>query len=167
MIFGSAPLITEDWLRDCGFKWEQHDRQPEKHWVLWIGLACLDYDRTVMPDSLGIALSKVPDNILPEYQNLWHCWIRNDVAGRYSRIIHVRYVYLQSEVESVIEALTGRKLDWRNSLYGNLYSPKQGEQLRQDRLRLDQRINHAWVERVDQEKGVKSIDKDKRGVVLP
>lgn len=34
-----AMRITEDWLRDCGFKWEQHERQPAKHWVLWIGVA--------------------------------------------------------------------------------------------------------------------------------
>lgn len=160
-----APLITEDWLRDCGFKWEQHDRQPSKHWLLWLGLACLDYDQTLMPDSLGIELAQVDPS--HEYKNLWYCWIRNDVAGRYSRLIHVRHVYLQAEVEAIVSALTGRKVDWRHSMYGSLRSPRDAERLMQDRMRLDQRINHAWVERVDAEKGVEGIDKDKRGVQLP
>ncbi len=161
----SAPIITEDWLRDCGFKWEQLDRQPSKHWLLWIGSACLDYDRTNDPDSLGIELAKVDRH--DEYQNLWYCWMRSDIAGRYSRLIHIRYVYLQAEVEGIIEALTGRKVDWRDSMYGSLKSPAHAEQLRQDRMRLDQRINHAWVDRVDAEKGIAGIDKDKRGATLP
>lgn len=160
----NAPMITEDWLRSCGFKWEQLERQPNKHWVLWIGGACIDYDRTVMPDSLGLELSKITT---APGDRLYHCWIRNDIAGRYSRIIHVRYVYLQSEVEAIITALTGRKVDWNDSMYGMLHSPKNAERLRNDRDRIDQRINHAWVDRVDRERGITGIDKDKRGVELP
>jgi len=162
----NAPFITEDWLRDCGFKWEQHDLQPSKHWVLWIGSACLDYGRTQSPDSLGIELATV-DTPLEGYQNLWYCWIRNDIAGRYARLIHVRYVYQQAEVESIVTALTGRAVNWKHSMYGSLHSPLQAERLMQDRGRLDQRINHAWVERVDRDKGVEGIDKDKRGATLP
>ncbi len=161
-----APRITEDWLRDCGFKWEQHERQPSKHWLLWIGSACVDYDRTTSPDSLGLELATI-DAPLEGYQGLWYCWIRNDIAGRYARLIHVRYVYLQAEVEQIISALTGRAVNWKDSLYGSLHAPLQADHLRQDRMRLDQRINHAWVERVDSDKGVTGIDKDKRGVVLP
>lgn len=161
-----APRITEDWLRDCGFKWEQHDRQPTKHWVLWIGAACVDYDRTNSSDALGIELAKVdpPGDV---YKNLWFCWIRSDIAGRYTRIIHVRYLFLQSEVEFIISALTGREVNWKHSLYGSLLSPKVAEQMLNDRMRLDQRINHAWVDRVDAEKGIVGVDKDKRGVSLP
>jgi len=162
-----APLITEDWLRDCGFKWEQFDRQPEKQWLLWLGRACVEYSqRCNDSDSLGIELSKVQPQ--PEgYRGLWHCWLRSDIAGRYARIIHVRYLYLRAEVEQLIAALTGRRVDWKDSLYGSLHSPEQGEQFRQDRMRLDQRINHAWVDRVDAEEGIEGIDKDKRGASLP
>lgn len=163
----NAPLITEDWLRDCGFKWEQHERQPSKHWVLWIGLACVDYDYTIMPDSLGIELANIGRTPHDPDGRLWFCWIRNDIAGRYSRIIHVRHVFLQSEVESIISALIGRKVDWGDSMYGLLHSPAAAEKLRQDRMRLDQRINHAWVDRVDNERGITGIDKDKRGVQHP
>lgn len=158
-----APLITEEWLRDCGFKWEQHERQPSKHWLLWIGSACLDYDRTSDPDSLGIELAEMGRTDT----RLWYCWIRSDIAGRYARLIHVRYVYLQSEVESIIQALTGRKVDWKDSMYGSLRSPMQAEHLRKDRMRLDQQINHAWVDRVDADKKISGIDKDKRGSSLP
>ncbi len=157
----NAAFITEDWLRDCGFKWEQHERQPSKHWLLWIGSACLGYDRTNDPDSLGVELAK------HQASDLWYCWIRSDIAGRYARIIHVRYVYLQSEVEAIIEALTGRKINWKDSLYGSLRSPTQAEHLRSDRGRLDQQINLAWADRVDADKGIIGIDKDKRGAALP
>lgn len=162
----NAPFITEDWLRDCGFKWEQAERQPAKHWLLWIGSACVDYDRTTSPDSLGIELALV-DTQSNVYEKLWHCWIRNDIAGRYARLIHVRYVCLQAEVEQIISALTGRPVKWSDSMYGSLHSPSQSDHLRQDRMRLDQRINHAWVDRVDADKGITGIDKDKRGVSLP
>lgn len=29
--------ITEEWLKSVGFKWHQFDRQPDKHWLLWLG----------------------------------------------------------------------------------------------------------------------------------
>lgn len=157
--------ITEEWLRDCGFKWEQLDRQPSKNWLLWIGLACLDHGQFQSPDSLGIQLCKSTSSA--GGIDLWNCWIRSDIVGRYARLIHIRYVYLQSEVESIIAGLTGRTVNWQDSMYGCLYSPLQAEQLRQDRMRLDQRINHAWVERVDADKGVHGINKDRRGCELP
>lgn len=163
----NAPFITEDWLRECGFKWEQVDRQPAKHWLLWIGLACIDYSQAQMPDSLGIELSKCEPYLFKDNRDLWYCWIRNDIAGRYSRLIHVRHVFLQAEVESIIGALTGRRVDWRDSMYGMLHDPQRAEQLRKDANRLDKRINNAWVDRVDAEKGITGIDKDKRGVTLP
>lgn len=160
-------IITEDWLRDCGFKWEQLDRQPSKHWLLWIGLACIDCDRTQSPDSLGIELAKVDRAGGVDQSEWWYCWLRSDFAGRYSRLLHVRYVAFQSEVEAIVAALTGRAVDWRDSMYGCLQSPQQAERLRRDRMRLDQRIGNAWCDRVDAEKGISGIDKDKRGCGLP
>jgi hypothetical protein len=29
--------ISEAWLKAAGFKWSQLDRQPDKHWILWLG----------------------------------------------------------------------------------------------------------------------------------
>jgi hypothetical protein len=37
-----AEPITEEWLSSAGFRWHQLDRQPEKHWVLWLGDALED-----------------------------------------------------------------------------------------------------------------------------
>jgi len=30
-------ILTEEWLKRVGFKWHQLDRQPDKHWLLWLG----------------------------------------------------------------------------------------------------------------------------------
>lgn len=163
----NAPLITEEWLASVGFKWEQLDRQPSKHWSLWIGSACVSYDGFCeSPDALGIEIAKSTSG-LSEHERLWHCWIRSDIAGRYSRIIHVRYVYLIAEIEQIISALTARPVNWEDSMYGSLHSPAQAERLRENRDRLDQRINLQWVDRVDREKKVSEIDKHKSGVQRP
>lgn len=29
--------LTEEWLRQAGFRWDQLDRQPTKQWTLWMG----------------------------------------------------------------------------------------------------------------------------------
>lgn len=157
----SDHAITEDWLRDCGFKWEQHERQPHKHWLLWIGGACVESHKGWRRDhdSLGIELSADDRG--------WMCWLRSDIAGRYSRLLYIRTVYRQSDVEAIVQALTGCPVNWRNSLYGALRSPEDAARLYEERMRLDQRINLGWVDRVDQEKGIKGIDKDKRGAQLP
>ena len=34
--------ITEEWLKEVGFKWHQLARQPEKQWLLWLGDAVRD-----------------------------------------------------------------------------------------------------------------------------
>lgn len=162
MTICEAPRITEDLLRSWGFKWEQGERQPNKHWLLWLGSACLQYhDYRTDPDSLGIELSKCsPDD------GTWYCWMRNDIAGRYSRIIHIRHVAFASEVEGIIAALTGRRFNSADSLYGSLRTPADAERMRkEDKERLDRRANLSWVDRVDNELGV--TDKDKRGVVHP
>jgi hypothetical protein len=31
--------ITEEWLREVGFRWYQFDLQPDKQWLLWLGTA--------------------------------------------------------------------------------------------------------------------------------
>ena len=162
----NAAKITEEWLIDCGFKWHQFDRQPTKHWTIWIGGAVVDYTGTTNHDSLGIELAEM--NPQPEgCLGLWYCWIRSDIAGRYSRIIHVRHVAFVSEVEQIIAALTGREVNWNHSLYGSLHSPIAAERFIRDRERLDQKINLSWVDRVDKQLGLSEVDKAKEGVQLP
>lgn len=51
----NSQLITEDWLKESGFKWHQFDRQPNKQWLLW--LAGVFADGFTGFEDLGIELS--------------------------------------------------------------------------------------------------------------
>jgi hypothetical protein len=162
----NAPEITEEWLSKCGFKWEQLPRQPSKHWLLWIGGAVHRTDGfNDGHDSLGIELAKVTPPVSGMRDCFYYCWIRNDIAGRYGRLIHVRYLFLQAEVETLIEGLIGYKLHWSNVWYGSLRTPRDADRLKADAERLDKVINEQWMQRADAENGVSDIDKHKRGYV--
>src|SRR4051812_37765117 len=107
--------ITEEWLKSAGFKWHQLDRQPDKHWLLWLGPA-IDDGMTSFED-LGIELA-------PRWkQNGWFCWLRSDPAGRSHRFIHIRHIHTTEELILLIEGITGRKWSPANNLYGAMHSP--------------------------------------------
>lgn len=98
----SAELITEDWLRNVGFKWHEFERQGGKHWLLWLAGAFADGFTSF--EDLGIELSSGRDGT-------WFCWLRGDYSHRYSRFIHIRYLRTQGEVIQLVEACTG--LRWK------------------------------------------------------
>jgi hypothetical protein len=130
--------ITEDWLRDAGFKWHQLDRQPDRHWLLWIGEAAGDCH-----DSLGVEVTPVGRD------DEWFCWLRSDFAGRYHRFIHVRHVKRTGELISLIEGLTGQTWDAANNLYGSMRKPKTAVRMRADSERLDRKFmveGRKWSE---------------------
>jgi len=143
--------ITEDWLRACGFRWSQEDRQPHKHWLLWLADACVDREgrRVSASDDLGIELTLGING-----EPWWYCWVRADYAGRYTRFLHIRHMTTQAEVVQLIEAMTGRPWDPADVFYGALRSPEQAEHYRRDEQRLDKRLAKAWGERVDKELGL-------------
>jgi hypothetical protein len=160
-IVGAAALITEDWLREVGFKWHQLDRQPEKHWLLWIGDAVRARDHSLTSyEDIGIELAggsyagrdKAPG---------WFCWFRSDGAGRYHRFIHLRHLTDRSEVLNIVEALSGQPWDPANHWYGSVVSSEQAERNRREHDRLDRvmrRDGYPWSE----------IEKDDtRGRALP
>lgn len=143
-------LITEDWLRECGFKWEQLDRQPSKHWLLWIADACIDPVEKRMfssPDDLGIELA------YEARESWWFCWLRADFAGRYSRLLHVRHITKRAEVIEIVEALTGRSFVPSDSMYGSLRSPETAARMKLENDRLDQRIAQSQMDSVDRRRG--------------
>lgn len=113
--------ITEEWLREVGFKWHQLERQLHKHWLLWLGDA-LD-NRATSFDDLGVEVSTGSDD-------WWFCWLRSDHAGRYSRFIHIRHIRLRGELIGLIEGVTGRSWNPQDALYGSLHTPERGERLR-------------------------------------
>jgi hypothetical protein len=154
--------ITEDWLRESGFKWHQLDRQPGKHWLLWLGDAVRARDGSLMSyEDIGIELG--PDAYTGrDKPEAWFCWFRSDAAGRYHRFIHLRHLRWQREVIALVEAISGQAWDPANSFYGSLVSPERAAQHRaEDAKRLDRELRHKgypWSE----------IEKDdSRGRALP
>lgn len=128
-----AEPITEDWLRECGFKWSQLDRQPERHWLLWLGDAIPDPSgRLNSYDDIGLEVAP-----RDQYFGGWNCWFRSDVAGRYSRFIHVRPLFCQDDLVKLIEAITGLPWNSENSMYGSYRTTEQAERLRKEEQRLD------------------------------
>lgn len=125
--------ITEEWLKSVGFKWHQLERQPSKHWVLWLGGAL---GRMSSHDDLGIEMAYDYHAYKPE-ESFWFCWLRSDVAGRYHRFIHIRHITTKGELMQLVESLSGQLWDAANHLYGNVYTPEHAERLRDEDERYD------------------------------
>lgn len=144
--------ITEDWLKEAGFKWHQFDRQPDKHWLLWLGGAIPGF--MTCYEDLGI-------EVAPTTGGQWFCWLRGDSSGRYHRFIHIRHLDTTDQLVRLIEALTGQEWEPANNLVGSMRTPEQAERIQRDWDRLDRKIlreNPKWLE----------VEKDDtRGRALP
>lgn len=148
--------ITEDWLRSVGFKWHQFDRQPDKHWLLWLGGGLREKPTMTSFEDIGIELAAGRDD--------WFCWLRSDGAGRYHRFIHLRHIQTRRDVSLLVEAISGRPWSPENHFFGSLYSPRDADRIRQDLERADVKMtrgaspHHKWAD----------IEKDDtRGRALP
>jgi len=128
----SDDLITAEWLASVGFKWHQLERQPEKHWLLWLASA---YDRHG-PELCGVELAPWTERgvILD-----WHCWFRSDLAGRYSRFLFIRSLRTQQELIRLIEGVTDLAWHPDDNLYGSMHTPAQAAMLRREAERLDRK----------------------------
>lgn len=95
--------IDEDWLKASGFRWSQLARQPEQHWLLWLGSATNESagTGTICMEDIGIELAPGCRD------DRWFCWFRADTAGTYSRFVHVRYMRTRLDVVRLVEAITG------------------------------------------------------------
>lgn len=155
--------ITDEWLKSVGFKWHQFDRQPGKHWLLWLGGGLKEKPCLTSYEDIGIELApntSVRGDVFPD----WFCWLRSDAAGRYHRFIHLRHVETRRDVTALVEAISGRPWAPENHFFGSLHSPKNGDRIREDLKRADVALttgasSHAkWAE----------IEKDdSRGRALP
>jgi len=92
--------ISEEWLKEIGFKWHQLDRQPQKHWLLWIGGGFLERQMFSGPEDVGLELAPVKAD-----EAEWFCWFRSDTAGRYHRFIHLRHLTSRAELIAIISEL--------------------------------------------------------------
>lgn len=95
--------ITEDWLKDVGFKWSRYHRQNTKHWLLWLGDAVREREGFNLTSYEDIGIELTPGHNDPK----WFCWFRSDAGSLYSRFLHVRHVRLKIDVVRLIEAVTG------------------------------------------------------------
>lgn len=133
--------LTDQWLADVGFRWHQMDRQPSKHWVLWLGLAIADHN--ISMSDLGIELAG--NRFVNRYDRLvdhekYFCWLRSDSAHRYSRFLHIRHLRTRGELLDMIYGLTGVHFDPANCWYGSLVTPEMAARNRIEHDRLDMRM---------------------------
>jgi hypothetical protein len=118
----------------AGFKWHQLDRQPDKHWLLWLGDATAERHSFASYEDIGIELAPCwwknhKDEDAGDIGQ-WFCWLRNDSAGRYHRFIHIRHLHTVGELILLIEAITGQGWDPTNNLYGSMRKPEDAERVR-------------------------------------
>lgn len=123
--------IDATWLAEIGFRWSQFDRQPDKHWTLWLGWAMEE----------GPCVQDVGLEVAPGYDGKWFCWLRSDTAHRYSRFVHIRHIRTQDELIALISAIAGRPFDPANVYYGNLLTPARAARQRLEDERLDRRLD--------------------------
>lgn len=153
--FADGLLITEDWLKSVGFRWDQFDRQPNKHWTLWLG-HCLDCPANPgMPRriwrfssdedfAIELGYNLAPGRLAKNADDdFWFCFFRSDTAGRYHRFIHVRHLRFQREVRELVVALTGRPWNPDNHIYGSVRCEECAERA----LETDKRIDREWMRR--------------------
>lgn len=132
------PLLTERWLKESGFKWHQLERQSGKHWLLWLGAVIRDDSLTDIED-LGI---EVAAGAFGEHDARWFCWLRSDVAHRYSRFLHLRHIRTERDLVAIIQGITGVEFKPENARYGYLMTDEQAA--RDDVAR--QRLDRKWLE---------------------
>ena len=146
--------ITEEWLKEVGFRWHQLDRQPNKHWLLWLGYAIPG--KMTCYEDIGIEVASGHS-----FEDGWFCWLRADTAGRYHRFIHLRHLHDCKSLVRIIEGITGQDWNPANNLYGSMLSPDEAERARADMDRLDNEFragSHKWA---------KIEEDDTRGRALP
>lgn len=131
-------LITEDWLKEVGFKWDRIERQPTKHWTLWLGNAADEPMR--MSDSSDLGIEIATKNWKGHEEDGWFCWLRSDVAHRYCRFIHIRTLRTRRDLMEVIFGVTGREFDPDDCFYGSFLSPDRAAYARKELDRLDMRM---------------------------
>lgn len=126
------PQITEEWLASVGFKWHELDQAQGKQWLLWLG-EVIEGAFSGFED-LGVQVARYDSD------GSWSCWLRSDIAHRYSRFIHIRHLSTRGELIRLLEALTGHAWKPENNLYGSMRTDEQVAAIRRAEQRLDQQF---------------------------
>jgi hypothetical protein len=133
----SEPL-TEDWLKACGFRWHQFERQTSKHWLMWIGTAARGEGFLASYEDLGVELAQGGRDGDADW---WFCWLRDDAAGIYHRFIHIRHIRTRGDLAQLIEGLIGYAFDPANAPFGTLLKPEHAARVREEYERIDRKMN--------------------------
>lgn len=138
--------ITEEWLAEVGFRWHQLERQPFKHWLLWLGSAVADNGHSLTSaEEIGIEVTRGGHAGLPG--DRWFCWLRSDASHRYHRFIHLRHLSTQAELADIVSAISGQAWDPANHRYGSCLTPERAARDREANERFDRQLNaasHPW-----------------------
>ncbi len=145
--------ITEEYLRELGFKWDTVGNDPVNHWLLWLGESLGSHHSH---DDLGIELAA--------YRDAWHCWIRADYCGRYTRIIHVRMLQTAGELCALIEAMIGQRFDVSRVWYGSLRTAATDQWMRTQAKTVHVQAARDWGRRVELDEG---LDPSQIGKLAP
>jgi len=125
--------IDEAWLRAAGFMWQQGERQPAKHWLLWLGQALAEQEGGFCSlEDLGLEVAPVGAG-----SGAWFCWLRSDAASRYGRFIHTRHMRTRLEIVRLVEALTNVAWTPHRHVHGICHGPKGYERAKEWAQRLD------------------------------
>lgn len=144
--------IDADWLREIGFRWHQLDRQPDQHWLLWMGDAMNDC--VTCYEDIGI-------EVAPAGTGDWFCWLRSDAGSRYGRFIHLRHIRSRRDLILILEGIAGCGFAPEHCIGGSWMTPEhaarvKGQEQRLDRVLMRQTPWHA-VER-DSSRGGALVD---------
>jgi hypothetical protein len=125
--------ITEEWLREVGFRSSQLERQPHKHWTLNLGWAT-DGGRFSTSEDVAIEISPAcwynrnSERVQAADGNPWHCWLKGEGRG----FIHIRHLRDLPDLIAMLEALSGQPWDAANVCYGQLRTPEAAAAIRRE-----------------------------------
>jgi hypothetical protein len=143
MALDTLAPITEDWLKEIGFRWHQLDRQPAKHWVLWMGEVVDGGRGAICFEDLGIEISPVG------HDDEWFCWLRADYSGRYSRFIHLRHIRTHADLIFILEGIAGTGFSPEHCFGGIWMTPERAARAKGLETRLDRVVMREQPWRCD------------------
>ncbi len=126
----TAALLTDEWLGNIGFKWHQGERQPTKHWRLFLGFAIDEPWRGAGELAIEVAAHGFGANrhgVDIGATGAFFCWVLS--VDSLQKFVSIRDLRTQQELIALVEALTGCPWIPANIMYGNLYHPEQAKKL--------------------------------------
>lgn len=125
-------LITEEWLAESDFKYTQEERQPHKHWTLWLGSAIEDNLTDAQSIGIEVTMAWWYNRYDEKIGNVdgWNCWLKSHHPGY--KHIHIRHLKYKHELIAICESLTGITWHPEFNLYGMMNTERRYQLLTKD-----------------------------------